>query len=116
MSLSEQIRIFLKNFNDKKKIWEILFRDDRGKNAQTLLQLEIRPFEREKIIDSVIVEDYSEGPLEDKLNQSADMWVFGKIYKGKMIYIKIAMGLPINPVICISFHEAEYKMKFPLKK
>jgi hypothetical protein len=37
MTTKEQVRLFLKDFKEKKKIWGIVFRDDRGKNAQTLL-------------------------------------------------------------------------------
>jgi hypothetical protein len=34
---------FLENFKEKMKIWDVLFRDDRGKNTQTLVELELRP-------------------------------------------------------------------------
>lgn len=47
----------------------IFFRDDRGKNAQTLADLEIRPIDREKTLLDLKIEDYSEGPLEDTLIQ-----------------------------------------------
>ncbi|HPY81926.1 MAG: toxin [Bacteroidales bacterium] len=97
------------------KIWDVLFRDDRGKNAKTLIDLELLPIERKNILEKLEVQDYSEGPLVEKLYGGADMWVFGKRIKKKEVYIKITMGTVNNSVICISFHIAEHKMNYPLK-
>jgi hypothetical protein len=106
---------FLNDFHQKLKIWEILFRDDRRKNINALLNLEITRAKRREIIESLKATDYSEGPLEDTLNEGAPLWVFGRTVKSSVVYIKITMGTPNNPVICISFHEAEYEMRFPFK-
>ena len=114
-STEAEVAFFLKDFKDKMKIWDVLFRDDRGKNAQTLADLELRPIERKVVLEELEAQDYSEGPLEEKLNGGADMWVFGKIIKGHEVYIKITMGTMNNGVICISFHTAEYTMNYPLK-
>jgi hypothetical protein len=116
MNLERKIELYLKEFKEKMKIWDVLFRDDRGKNAQALVDLEMRPIDRKKILEKLETKDYSEGPIEDKLNHSTEMWVFGKTIKNKDIYIKITIGVPGSSVICISFHLAEYKMKFPLKR
>ena len=104
----QQVSAFLRDFKEKMKIWNILFRDDRGKNAQTLLDLELRPLERLKIIAALECDDYSDGPLEDTLNKGPAMWIFGKQVKQQEIYIKITMGAPGTSVICISFHIAEH--------
>jgi hypothetical protein len=32
------------------------------------------------------------------------------------VYIKIRLGKPNGKVICVSFHPAERKMKYPFKK
>jgi len=93
----------------------VLFRDDRGKNAQALVDLELRPVERNAILEALESKDYSEGPHEEKLYGSADMWVFGKTVKKKEVYIKITMGAMGSSVICISFHLAQHKMLYPLK-
>ncbi|MGI8892891.1 MAG: toxin [Bacteroidia bacterium] len=98
------------------KIWDVLFRDDRGKNTQTLIDLEISPGERKNILGTLEVIDYSKGPIEERLYGGAEMWVFGKTVKKKEVYIKITMGVPGTAVICISFHLAEYKMNYPIKK
>ncbi|HEY4108326.1 hypothetical protein [Puia sp.] len=115
MATREEVQSFLSDFFQKMKIWEIRVRDDRGKNKQALYRLEISPVQRLKVIESLAVAEYSEGPGEDILNGGAPQWVFGKVVKGQMIYIKISVGLPARPVICISFHEAEYEMHLPFK-
>jgi hypothetical protein len=96
-------------------LWDVLFRDDRGKNAQALVHLELRPIDRKAILVALEPKDYCEGPLEEKLYGGADMWVFGKTIKKKEVYIKITMGAMNSSVICISFHLAQHKMNYPLK-
>ena len=115
MSTETVVASFLKDFKEKLRFWDVLFRDDRGKNAQALVDLELRPIERKTILEALETKDYSEGPLEEKLYGSADMWVFGKTVKKKEVYIKITMGAMGSSVICISFHLAQHKMKYPLK-
>lgn len=115
MASKDEIKAFLQDFHIKMDIWGIVIRDDRGKNTQTLFDLEITKDYRNKVLKSLIVEDYSEGPKEEKLYGGAAMWVFGKIIKGKEIYIKITMGVSGAKVICISFHIAEYQMTYPYK-
>lgn len=114
--MKEEVSVFLKEFKVKLGIWGVLYRDDRGKNSQALADLEITPSFREKILKELNIEDYSEGPLQEKLYGGANMWVFGKIIKSQEVYIKISFGAPGTSVLCISFHVAEHKMNFPLKK
>lgn len=115
MSAEGDVESFLRMFKEKMSVWDVLFRDERGKNAQALLELEIRPLERKRILDNLEVKDYCEGPIEEKLYGGAAMCVFGKIVKKKEIYIKISMGLLGSSVICISFHLAEHRMVYPFK-
>ncbi|PKP21106.1 MAG: toxin [Bacteroidetes bacterium HGW-Bacteroidetes-21] len=115
MSTEAEVASFLKDFKEKMKFWDVLFRDERGKNLQALIDLELRPVERKAILEVLETKDYSEGPLEEKLYGGADMWVFGKTIKKKEVYIKITMGAFGSSVICISFHLAEHKMNYPLK-
>jgi len=115
MSTEAEVISFLKDFKDKMKIWDVLFRDDRGKNAQALVDLEIRPIERKEILMALEAKDYSEGPLAESLYRGADMWVFGRNIKEREVYIKITMGAMGSSVICISFHLAQHKMVYPFK-
>jgi len=115
MSKETEVDSFLKDFKQKMKLWDVLFRDDRGKNARALADLELRPIDRKTILEILDTKDYSEGPLEERLYGGSEMWVFGKIVKKKEVYIKITMGILGSSVICISFHIAEHKMNYPLR-
>lgn len=115
MATKEEVEAFLQQFHQKLKVFSIIFRDDRGKNAQTLADLEITPKYRETVIKEIKTEDYSQGPIVDTLNHLGDLWVFGKDVKGHEVYIKISLGQQNSRTICISFHISEYAMKYPLK-
>lgn len=115
MATKSEVQQFLREFKTKKKIFQIVFRDDREKNVNTLAALEIMPKQRGETLDELVWKDYSEGPIEDAMNRIADLWVFGKTIKNREIYIKISLGSENNPVICISFHLAEHPMSYPFK-
>jgi hypothetical protein len=110
-----EVENFLKTFKQKMKIWEVLFLDQRSKNVQALLDLELTPKDRQKTLSHLEVIDFSEGPKKDQFFSGQELWVFGKSIKKKEIYIKISLGFDGNHVICISFHLAEHKMYYPLK-
>lgn len=74
------------------------------------------PSYRKVVIESLNAEDYVEGPVVDSLNRLGEMWVFGKDVKGREIYIKIMISDFGGQTICISFHLAEMRMKYPLKQ
>lgn len=115
MTTEADVEQFLKYFHQKLRVFHILFRDERGKNQQALLQLELTRNQRIAIIEKLEIPDYCEGPLTDEMYGIASMWVFGKMIKEKDVYIKISMGQPNAQVICISFHVAEKKMVHPFK-
>lgn len=111
----EEVKKFLNTLFEKIKIFGILFRDDRGKNTQSLLDLDIRAQQREDIIKELSVEDYVQGPIPDNINNYGDMWVFGKDVKGKEVYIKVSLCTENYPAVCISFHIAEHKLIYKFK-
>jgi hypothetical protein len=115
MLTKEEVQRFLEQFNAKVKVFGIVFRDDRQKNKEALEQLEITPMQREMIVRNLQVQDYSEGPIIDVLNQQGEMWVFGKDVKDREVYIKITLGYQNGQTICISFHIAEHPMQYPFK-
>lgn len=88
MATKEQVEAFLKRLKEKIKVFDIIFRDDRGKNLQTLATLEITTTYRKQVIMNIGTEDYVDGPIVDTLNR---------------------MG------ICISFHIAEHPMIYPFQ-
>ena len=116
MATQKEVDFFLKEFKIKMKVWDIIFRNDRDKNIQTLSELEISPKSREDILYALLPSDYSNGPIKDVLNKGNDMWIFGREVKKHKIFIKIQMGLPGSSDICISFHFAENTMNYPLKQ
>lgn len=73
MVTKEEVELFLSRFIQKVEVFGIVFRDDRGKNMQTLLELEITPKYREDVIMNLDPEDYVEGPIEDTLNKKGEM-------------------------------------------
>ena len=115
MVSKREVEIYLKELKMKMEIFGILFVDDRGKNQQTLHELEISPAKRKEIINLLKVEDYVQGPLDEKMRGILPMWVFGKRAKNREIYIKVSMGLENNSAVCISFHIAEYPMNYQFK-
>lgn len=116
MASREEVGTYLKELKVKIEIFGILFLDDRGKNQQTLHDLEISPLKRKEIIHSLKVEDYSFGPVEEKMLGIMPLWIFGKLVNRKEVYIKISMGLENNCAVCISFHIAGHPLNYPLKK
>ncbi len=115
MISKEEVELFLSRFNQKVKVFGLLFRDDRGKNMQTLLELEITPKYREDIITHLSPDDYVDGPVEDTLHKMGEMWIFGKEVKGRDVYIKISTGMSNSGAICISFHIAERHIRYKFK-
>jgi hypothetical protein len=115
MATKNEVEIFLKELKMKVNVFGILFLDDRGKNQQTLFDLEISPAKRKEIISSLKAEDYSQGPLIEKMRGILPMWVFGKEVKKRDVYIKISMGIENAQAVCISFHLAEHQISYPLK-
>lgn len=111
MATTEEIQSFLRDFKAKLGIWGVVFRDDRGKNAKALLDLDITPVYREQVLRELLVTDYYEGPKKETLYEGSNMWIFGKTIKGQEVYIKITLGFAGAQVICISFHVAEHSMK-----
>lgn len=116
MATEKEVAAFLRTFKEKMKVWSVLFRDDRGKNAQALVRLEFQPSDRKAVLEQLTSIDYNKGPLEEKLYGGSDMWVFGKSIKQKEVYIKISLGAFGSSVICISFHLAERPLNYPFKK
>lgn len=116
MATKKDVEKFISELKGKLCIYNVIFMDDRGKNQQSLFDLDITPAKRVETIKDLKVDDYSEGPLEEKMRGMLPMWVFGRVVKEKEVYIKISLGVPSSDVICISFHIAAYPMEYPFKK
>jgi len=115
MTNKEDAKQFLKNFKEKMRIFQIRFKD-REQELQTLLDLEITSNDRIEYIKKLSVENYYKGPKENYNPNTGELWEFGVEVKNKEVYVKISMGMQSKPVICISFHVAEFPISYPFKK
>ena len=115
MAPRTEIEQFLRDFKIKLDFWGLLFRADRGKNFETLLQLEYSLENVKKELRELSVQHYSEGPMSETLYKGSDMWVFGKMIQSREVYIKISTGQQNNKVLCISFHFSERSINYPYK-
>lgn len=60
--------------------------------------------------------NYVNGPEADRDRFDDDIWIFGDDLEGKQYYIKIKIRTEVEQeVVCISFHEAHFSLKFPWK-
>lgn len=114
MATESEVELFLRMFIEKMDIFDVVFLN-RDKNLEALVALEITRVSRKEWLKELKVSDYFKGPTKD-VDDGPEMWEFGKNIKGKVVYIKITMGQPSRPVICISFHLAERAIKYPFKK
>lgn len=112
MATKDEVSQFLRQLKSVRSVGQLFFAD-RAVNKQTILDLEITAKQREIYINELVLQDYSEGPLENDQYGTNPMWVFGKTIKNKEIYIKITVS-ELN-VICISFHTSQYPMNYPFK-
>ena len=114
MKSKQEVEKFLEEIRVKvaSGVKYLLYLNDREKNAQALLDLEIAPNKRTEIIMALKPEDFyrvEEGRFLDHF----EMYSFGKMVKGLEIYIKIS--ITERNVVCISFHEAEFPIDYPFK-
>jgi len=97
-----------------------IFLGNRKENFETLLELGLKYSHVKQEILSLTPKEYSQGPLLDKdqINyKNESFWIFGKKIQNKLIYIKLKIRKTNDheEAVCMSFHIAEYQMKFPLK-
>lgn len=90
-------------------------RDDiEHSTPYTLLDLD---YDIEDVIDrlkELTVEEYSETKIDKDDLDPPLLFVFGKDINRRLIYIKLKMkGDQKKHVLCVSFHYAKDKMKFP---
>lgn len=88
-----------------------------NKNLQTLIDLGITYKMRDETLLALKASDYSSGPNNDEYRK-ADHWIFGKEINNVEIYIKLQIFTYPDGnerAVCISFHTAEYALKYPFK-
>jgi hypothetical protein len=90
---------------------------DRFKNMQSLAKLGFTKKNCKDVILSLSVDDYCDGPKQDK-DRPGEIWEFGKLIEGKEVYIKLKVAQVGEKKLakCLSFHVAEYSLYFPFRE
>lgn len=115
MATKQEIEYFMNALNEKIRVFDVSFRH-REKNLQALADLEITAIQRRDFLLNLTIENYYTGPKVDTYDLSLpDYYEFGIIIKKIEVYIKISLGKPNKSVDCMSFHPAEFKIKYPFK-
>ena len=110
--LRSQIKHFLHEF--KELVYEDQFHiKNNEKNRSALFELGLTYKLRTEEIISLSVEDYYGGPKPDEYRPGDDYWEFGKRINGVEVYIKLK--IQNDWAVCLSFHRAEYPIKYPFK-
>lgn len=104
----------LQEFKTKRSIFSVIFLDRDKNSTRTLLKLGISGDNRLTCLRELEAADYVQGPLANQQPTEA-LWVFGRTIWRREIYIKVSLGRPNNPVLCISFHLAEHPLRYPFK-
>jgi hypothetical protein len=90
---------------------------NRAKNLETLASLGITRKHAESLVLGLRPEDYVRGPDPDHNNPGLEMWVFGLRVAGREAYVKLqVISDPPARCVCISFHESERPMHYPLRE
>lgn len=89
----------------------------RLENKQALIELGLTAKNRSDEILSLAVNNYCEGPSEDR-DRPGYVWCFGKQINEKEVYIKLKIAIVegIKVAKCLSFHIAKYPLIYPCRK
>ena len=115
----EELKMFLEKGDFNIDTDFILIRKNKKDDMEhstpyTLLDLD---YDIEDVVDrlkELTVEEYSETKIDKEDLDPPLLFVFGKNINRKLIYIKLKIkGDQKRHVLCVSFHYAKDKMKFP---
>lgn len=88
---------------------------DREKNLQDLAHMGMLTSDIPQVLQSLSPEDYCQGPLDDDRGRPLEWWVFGPMYLGQTLYVKLCINQK-NWILCLSFHRNEHPLSYPLKE
>jgi len=86
----------------------------RAETRPTLARLGLTKANLEEILLELSVTDYCQGPKPDR-DRPGNLWIFGREIEGHEVYIKLKVAQVGNRHIakCISFHIAQYPLRYP---
>lgn len=114
----EAVLEFLRNFKEVmtsgKRGLDIIPREE---NNHTIIELGLTRKNIEEVVLGLTVLDYCSGPEKDHTKPGV-IWEFGKNIMRHEIYIKLKLAKIGDEKIakCISFHKANRKIEYPLRK
>jgi hypothetical protein len=114
-SKEEEINRFLKEFKMVAKQRGIDF-VPRQEFIETLILFGITRRNCEEEILSLSVDDYCQGPDDDR-DRPGKVWIFGRHIEDREVYIKLKLATVGKEMIakCLSFHPAGFPLCFPLR-
>lgn len=88
--------------------------EEQFSTPYTLLDLDYDMFDVVERLKELTIKEYSETLIDkDDLNPPM-LFVFGKDIRCRQVYIKLKIkGVSTRHVLCVSFHYAKRKMRFP---
>lgn len=108
----QEVEQFLHELQERRQRFPTHFMN-RDKNVQALLDLDLLPEQRERLLDQLTPASYIKGPKPDTVTSGALYWEFGFPFRGKELYIKLSVHPdPAEPPVCLSFHPAERTMRY----
>ena len=117
MPLSAAVRDFLLQFKQAVTQGSGVDIVPRQDTLRTMSQLGLTKSNLEELLLSLSVADYCKGPEDDR-DRSGHIWVFGKQVAQQDVYIKLKVFdvKGVSMAKCISFHIAEFEMKYPYRQ
>ncbi len=98
----DEVSQFLSVFHRQREVYGIVFYHP-DQNFQALLDMEVSPKDRERLIDKVERDDFYD-KKNDCHHTCITCWRFRTKLKAKEIHIIISLGLPEEPVRCYGFY------------
>lgn len=113
-----RVQLFLREFKKVAGSGAGVLYAGRSKNWETLVDLGITTAMRNEVVLGLSFRNYVSGPLKDNKGRSGELWVFGKREDSREIYIKLKTvnTKTVKRAVCLSFHVAEYPLKYPLRQ
>ena len=113
---TETVRKFLLEFKRAATAGSGVKIISRPETRPTLARLGMTKANLEQLLLGLSVADYCKGPEPDR-DRPGEMWFFGRRIKGEDIYIKLKVAKAGGQSIakCISFHRAQFPLKYPFR-
>lgn len=87
----------------------------RPENLATLAMLGMTLEDAKSRVLALTPANYVEGPTARSERSSQEAWVFGITIGQTLVYVKVSVRIEPARCLCVSFHEAEYPMRFPYR-